>query len=137
MSRWDASNFDDNEYKNNTEYEEARLLKKFEDYRQLERTELEKNRYAKVIPNKEKTQGWTHRFMSMTIIQTFIITGLTVFLMFMEFVNYDVKLIVSLLALGVLGSEIIFLSKYFRKKSSMESKRDYLEFETKSEFDVI
>jgi hypothetical protein len=55
----------------------------------------------------------------------------------MEFVNYDVKLMVSLLALGVLGSEIIFLSKYFRKKSSVESKRDYLELKTKSEFDVI
>lgn len=137
MSRWDVSNFDDNEYKNNAEHEEARLLKKFEDYRQLERTELEKSRYAKVIPDKEKTQGWTNRFMSMTIIQTFIITGLTVFLMFMEFVNYDVKLMVSLLALGVLGSEIIFLSKYFRKRSSMEPKRDHLEFETKSEFDVI
>jgi hypothetical protein len=137
MSRWDVSNFDDSEYKNNVEHEEARLLKKFEDYRQLERTELEKSRYAKEIPNKEKTQGWTNRFMSITIIQTFIITGLTVFLMFMEFVNYDVKLMASLLALGVLGSEIIFLSKYFRKRSSTEPKRDYLEFETKSEFDVI
>lgn len=136
MSRWDVSNFDDNEYKNNSEHEEARLLKKFEDYRQLERTELEKSKYTNA-PNKEKTQGWTNRFMSMTIIQTFIITGLTVFLMFMEFVNYDVKMMVSFLALGVLGSEIIFLSKYFRKKSNVESKRDYLEFKTKSEFDVI
>jgi hypothetical protein len=136
MSRWDVSNFDDNEYKNNLEHEEARLLKKFEDYRELERTELEKSKYPKVS-NEEKIQGWTDRFMSMTIIQTFIITGLTVFLMFMEFVNYDVKLMVSLLALGVLGIEIIFLSKYFRKKSSLESKRDYLEFKTKTEFDVI
>jgi hypothetical protein len=137
MSRWDVSNFDDNEYKNNVEHEEARLLKKFEDYRQLERTELEKSKYTNLIPNKEKTQGWINRFMSMTIIQTFIITGLTVFLMFMEFVNYDVKITVSFLALGVLGSEIIFLSKYFRKKSSVESKRDYLEFKTKTEFDII
>jgi len=136
MSRWDVPNFDNNEYKNNAEHEEARLLKKFEDYRQLERIELEKSKYPKA-PNKEKTPGWTNRFMSMTIIQTFIITGLTIFLMFMEFVNYDVKMMVSLLALGVLGSEIIFLSKYFRKKSSTESKRDYLEFKTKSEFDVI
>ncbi len=136
MSRWDVSNFDSNEYKNNAEHEEVRLLKKFEDYRELERTELEKSKYVKV-PNKEKTQGWTNRFMSMTIIQTFIITGLTIFLMFMEFVNYDVKMVVSFLALGVLGSEIIFLSKYFRKKSSVESKRDYLEFKTKTEFDVI
>lgn len=136
MSRWDVSNFDDNEYKNNSEHEEARLLKKFEDYRELERTELEKSKYPKVS-NKEKTHGWTNRFVSMTIIQTFIITGLTVFLMFMEFVNYDVKMMISFLALGVLGSEIIFLSKYFRKKSSMESKGDYLEFKTKSEFDVI
>ncbi len=136
MSRWDVSNFDDSEYKNNVEHEEARLLKKFEDYRQLERTELEKSKYTNA-PNNEKTQGWTNRFMSMTIIQTFIITGLTVFLMFMEFVNYDVKMMVSFLALGVLGSEIIFLSKYFRKKSNAESKRDYLEFKTKSEFDVI
>jgi len=137
MSRWDVSNFDDNEYKNNVEHEEARLLKKFEDYRQLERTELEKSKYSNVTPNKDKMQCWTNRFMSMTIIQTFIITGLTVFLMFMEFVNYDVKITVSFLALGVLGSEIIFLSKYFRKKSSVESKRDYLEFKTKTEFDII
>lgn len=136
MSRWDTSNFDNNEYKNNSDHEESRLLKKFEDYRELERTELEKSKYTKA-PNKEKSQGWTNRFMSMTIIQTFVITGLTVSLMIMEFVNYDIKILVALLALGVLSSEIIFLSKYFRKKSSMESNRDYIGFKTKTEFDII
>jgi hypothetical protein len=137
MSRWDAYNFDNNDgYKNSTEHEEARLLKKFDDYRELERAELEKSRHVKA-PNKEIPQGWTNRFMSMTIIQTFIITGLTVFLMFMEFVSYDVKMMVSFLALGVLGSEIIFVTKYFRKTSNIESKIDYLEFNNKTEFDVI
>jgi hypothetical protein len=137
MSRWDVSNFDNNDgYKNIVEHEEARLLKKFEDYRELERAELEKSKYMKVT-NNEKTQSWTRRFMSITIIQTFIITGLTVFLMFMEFVNYDVKIMASFLALGVLGSEIIFLTKYFRKKQSLESKMDYPEFKNKTEFEII
>ena len=136
MSRWDVSNFDNNEYKNNAEHEEARLLKKFEDYRELERTELEKSKYAK-IAIKEKAQGWTNRFLSIIIIQTFIITGLAISLMFMEFINYDIKILVAFLALGVLSSEIIFLSKYLRKKSKMLSQRDYLEYKTKTEFDII
>jgi hypothetical protein len=137
MSRWDVSNVDNNDsYKNIVEHEEARLLKKFEDYRELERVELEKSKYVKAT-NNEKTQSWTRRFMSITIIQTFIITGLTVFLMFMEFVNYDVKMMASFLALGVLGSEIIFLTKYFRKKQSLEYKRDIPEFKNKTEFDII
>ena len=75
--------------------------------------------------------------MSMTIIQTLIITGLTVTLMFMEFVNYDLKILVAFLALGVLSSEIIFLAKYFRKKSNLEPKKDCLERRIKTEFDVI
>ena len=136
MSRWDVSNFDNNEYRDSREYEEDRLLKKFEDYRELEKIELEKSKYIKV-PNKEKTQGWTSRFMSMTIIQTLIITVLTVTLMFMEFVNYDLKILVAFLALGVLSSEIIFLAKYFRKKSNLEPKKDCLERRIKTEFDVI
>ena len=47
MSRWDDTNFDDYGYEKTIDYEEARLLKKFDDYRDLEKRELEKRNHQK------------------------------------------------------------------------------------------
>ena len=137
MSRWDDSNFENYTYDETSEHEEARLIKKFEDYQELEKKELEKRQPPKAS-NKEKTGVWTSRFIFLTVIQAIIIAGCTVSLMFMEFINSDIKILVLLLTLGVLTGEIMFLSKYFQNKSSLQCKKSSsVQFETKTEFDGI
>lgn len=136
MSRWDDANFERFRDEKTPDHEEIRLLRKFEDYRDLEKKELEK-RESPVVQSKEKTGVWTNRFVFLTIIQAIIITGFTLSLMLMESVNSDIKILVMLLTLGVLTGEIVFVYKYLRKKSSLIFQNVSGQFETKTEFDVI
>ena len=136
MSRWDDANFERFRDEKTPDHEEIRLLRKFEDYRELEKKELEK-RESPIVQNKEKTGVWTNRFVFLTIIQAIIITGFTLSLMLMESVNSDIKILVMLLTLGVLTGEIVFVYKYLRKKSGLIFQNVSGQFETKTEFDVI
>ena len=136
MSRWDDTNFEPFRDEKTPDHEEIRLLRKFEDYRELEKKELEK-RESPIVQNKEKTGVWTNRFVFLTIIQAIIITGFTLSLMLMESVKADIKILVMLLTLGVLTGEIVFVYKYLRKKSGLIFQNVSGQFETKTEFDVI
>jgi hypothetical protein len=136
MSRWDDANFESFRNEKTPDHEEIRLLRKFEDYRELEKKELEKREYP-IVQSKEKTGVWTNRFVFLTIIQAIIITGFTLSLMLMESVNSDIKILVMLLTLGVLTGEIVFVYKYLQKKSGLIFQNVSGQSEMKTEFDVI
>jgi len=135
MSRWDDAYFEPFRDEKTPDHEEIRLLRKFEDYRELEKNELEK-RESPIVQSKEKTGVWTNRFVFLTIIQAIIITGFTLSLMLMESVNPYAKILVMSLTLGILTGEIIFVYKYLRKKSGVLF-QDVSQSEMKTEFDVI
>ena len=136
MPRWDDANFERFRDEKAPDHEEIRLLRKFEDYRELEKKELEKREFP-IIQSKEKTEVWTNRFVFLTIIQAIIITGFTLSLMLVEYVESDIKILVALLTLGVLTGEIVFVYKYLRKKSDVIFQNVSAQSEMKSEFDVI
>ena len=136
MSRWDDTNFEPFRDEKTPDHEEIRLLRKFEDYRELEKRELEK-REPSIVRSKEKTGVWTNRFVFLTIIQAIIITGFTLSLILMESVKSDIKILVMLLTLGVLTGEIVFVYKYLRKKSGLIFQNVSGQSEMKTEFDVI
>ena len=136
MPRWDDANFEHFRDEKTPDHEEIRLLRKFEDYRELEKKELEKREFP-IIQSKEKTEVWTNRFVFLTIIQAIIITGFTLSLMLVEYVESDIKILVVLLTLGVLTGEIVFVYKYLRKKSDVIFQNVSAQSEMKSEFDVI
>ena len=136
MSRWDDFNFEHSRNKKTVDHEEIRLLRKFEDYRELEKKEREK-REAPIVKNNENTGVWTNRFVFLTIIQAIIITGFTLSLMLMESINSEIKVSVMMLTLIVLSGEIIFVYKYLQKKSGLIFQNNSRQFETKTEFDII
>ena len=136
MSKWDDVNFERFRDDKTPDHEEIRLLGKFEDYRELEKKELEKKGFP-IVQSKEKTGDWTNRFVFLTIIQAIIIAGFTLSLMLMESVNSDIKILVMLLTLGVLIGEIVFIYKYLQKKSTAIFQNVSGQFEMKTEFDVI
>ena len=136
MPRWDDINFERFRDEKTQEHEETRLLRKFEDYRELEKKELEK-RVSPTVQSREKTEVWTNRFAFLTIIQAIIITGFTLSLMLMESVNPYTKILVMSLTLGILTGEIIFVYKYLRKKSGLIFQHVSRQSEIKTEFDVI
>lgn len=136
MPRWDDINFERFRDEKTPDHEETRLLRKFEDYRELEKKELEK-RASPIIQNREKTEVWTNRFAFLTIMQAIIITGFTLSLMLMESVNPYIKILVMSLTLGILTGEIIFVYKYLRKKSDVSFQNISIKSEMKTEFDVI
>ena len=136
MPRWDDINFERFRDENTPDHEEIRLLRKFEDYRELEKKELEK-RASPIIQSSEKTEVWTNRFAFLTIMQAIIITGFTLSLMLMESVNPYTKILVMSLTLGILTGEIIFVYKYLRKKSDVTFQNILIKSEMKTEFDVI
>ena len=74
MSRWDENSQDALSHD-----EELRLLKKFQDYRDLEQIEIKK-RKSQEGPKKSKSGKWSNRFFYASIIQGGIIAALTVLL---------------------------------------------------------
>ncbi|HXV65801.1 MAG TPA: hypothetical protein VD731_01055 [Nitrosopumilaceae archaeon] len=132
MPRWDdEGNFKHNTGEKTQDYEELRLLKKFEDYRELEKKEL------RIVQNKEKSHNWTNRFVFLTIIQSFIIAGFTTSLLLMEFINLGIKVLVAVLTIVVLGGGIIFIYKYLQKKSHKISQKNMEHSKIETEFDLI
>jgi len=135
MSRWDEFNFDNRGYEETTDHEEIRLLKKFDDYRDLEKRELEKRNSQNNIL-KEKAGTWSNHFLFLTIIQAVCIVGFTASLIFFELVNSKIMNLGLVSALAVLTGEIVIISIFLRKKTSLKDQK-LIDPKTKSEFDFI
>jgi hypothetical protein len=106
MSRWDnpVDDFFSKE-------EEARLLKKFHDYAEIEKKESERKRFLEVS-DKKKPSPWGNRFVLSAIIQGAVITGLTVSLVIMQAIFSNVSLI-EFLSLSLDGPAKWFFFGYF------------------------
>ncbi len=134
MSRWDDTSFEDERYNLTSDNEETRLLKKFEGYKELEKREFEKRKSALNV-NIEKSGFFGRYVHAMAVIQGIIIAGFTTSLMFIEFISADIKFSIISLAVVALAGEIIIISIYLRKKSSIDTQKKSLrQFEDRTEF---
>ena len=137
MSRWDDKSFDNEKYDLTSDNEETRLLKKFEDYKELEKTEFDKRNFS-LIANVEKSGVFGRYLHAMAVIQGIIIAGFTTSLMFIEFINDDIKFSILSLAAVALAGEIVIISIYLRKKSFKDAqKKSSMSFKSRNEFDGI
>ncbi len=136
MSRWDNDSFDKEGYDLTSDNEEIKLLKKFEDYKKLERKEFEKIKFPQ-ITNKEKTIDFRRSFHVMAVLQGIIITGFAAVLMFVEFISSDIKFLILSLASVVLSGEIVFISIYLRKKARLDAQNSSMQSQSETEFERI
>lgn len=137
MSRWDDASFDNEKYNTSSDNEETRLLKKFEDYKDLEKTEFEKRNSPQIVDSK-KSEVFGRYFHALVVIQGIVIAGFVTTLMFIESINSEMKFSILSLATVVLSAEIVFISIYFRKKSSIDvQQKSSLQFKNRNEFDRI
>ncbi|MCH8995459.1 MAG: hypothetical protein JRZ95_00770 [Nitrososphaerota archaeon] len=136
MSRWDNDSFDNERYDLTSDNEEIKLLKKFEDYKKLERIEFEKRKFPQ-MKNKEKTRDFGRSFHAMAVLQGIIIMGFVSVLMFVEFISSDIKFLILSLASVVLSGEIVFISIYFRKKARLDAQNSSMRFQSETEFERI
>ena len=136
MSRWDNDSFDNERYDLTSDNEEIKLLKKFEDYKKLERVEFEKRKFPQ-MKNKEKTRDFGRFFHAMAVLQGIIIMGFVSVLMFVEFISSDIKFLILSLASVVLSGEIVFISIYLRKKARLDAQNSSMRFQSETEFERI
>jgi len=136
MSRWDKDNFDSERYNLTSDNEEIKLLKKFEDYKKLERIEFEKRKFPQ-ITNKEKIRDFRRSFQAMAVLQGIIITGFAAVLLFVEFISSDIKFLILSLVSVVLSGEIVFLAIYLRKKARSDAQNSSMRFQSETEFERI
>jgi hypothetical protein len=136
MSRWDKDSFDNERYDLASDNEEIKLLKKFEDYKKLERIEVEKRKFPQ-ITNKEKTRDFRRSFQAMAVLQGIIITGFAAVLLFVEFISSDIKFLILSLVSVVLSGEIVFLAIYLRKKARSDAQNSSMRFQSETEFERI
>jgi len=136
MSRWDKDSFDNERYDLTSDNEEIKLLKKFEDYKKLERIEFEKRKFPQ-MKNKEKIRDFGRSFRAMAVLQGIIITGFVSVLMFVEFISSDIKFLILSLASVVLSGEIVFISIYLRKKARLDAQNSSMRFQSETEFERI
>lgn len=136
MSRWDNDSFDNERYDLTSDNEEIKLLKKFEDYKKLERIEFEKGKFPQ-MKNKEKIRDFGRSFHAMAVLQVIIITGFVSVLMFVEFISSDIKFLILSLASVVLSGEIVFISIYLRKKARLDAQNSSIRFQSETEFERI
>jgi hypothetical protein len=109
MSRWDERKYDENNDLPDHE-EEMRLLKKFHDYKELERIEKEKSRFSKTKLGT-KIDIWSSRFIVAAITQGLIIATVTGVLIFLELFYSDIQL-TQLLSTSFFGSTKLFFFGY-------------------------
>jgi len=136
MSRWDNDSFDNERYDLTSDNDEIKLLKKFEDYKKLERIEFEKRKFPQ-ITNKEKTRDFGRSFHAMAVLQGIIITGFAAVLLFVEFISSDIKFLILSLVSVVLSGEIVFLAIYLRKKARSDAQNSSMRFQSETEFERI
>lgn len=136
MSRWDKDSFDNERYDLASDNEEIKLLKKFEDYKKLERIEFDKREFTQ-ITNKEKTRDFGRSFHAMAILQGVIITVFAAVLFFVEFISSDIKFLMLSLVSVILSGEIVIISIYLRKKARSDAQKSSMQFQSKTEFERI
>ena len=136
MSRWDDASFDSEKYNLAADNEETRLLKKFEDYKELEKIEFEK-RNSPQLENPQKTGVFGRYLHAMAVIQGIIVAGFSTSLMFIEFISTDIKFSLMSLAAVALAGEIVIISMYFRKNTLKNVQQKSSQFERRTEFDGI
>ncbi len=136
MSRWDNDSFDNERYDPTSNNEEIRLLKKFEDYKKLEKTEFDKRKFPQ-ITNIEKTRDFGRSFHAIAVLQGIIITGFAAVLMFVDFISSDTKFLILSLTSVVLSGEIVFISIYLRKKARIDAQNSSTRFQSETEFERI
>ena len=136
MSRWDNDSFDNERYDPTSNNEEIRLLKKFEDYKELEKIEFDKRKFPQ-ITNIEKTRVFGRYFHAIAVLQGIIITGFAAVLMFVEFISSDTKFLILSLTSVVLSGEIVFISIYLRKKARIDAQNSSTRFQSETEFERI
>jgi len=136
MSRWDNDSFDNERYDLTSDNDEIKLLNKFEDYKKLERQEIEKIKFPQ-ITNKEKTRDFGRSFHAMAVLQGIIIMGFAAVLMFVEFISFDIKFLILSLVSVLLSGEIVFISIYLRKKVRLDAQNSSLQFQSETEFERI
>ena len=136
MSRWDNDSFDNERYDLTSDNEEIKLLKKFEDYKKLERIEFEKRKFPQ-ITIREKIRDFGRFFQAMAVLQVIIIMGFVSVLMFVEFISSDIKFLILSLASVVLSGEIVFISIYLRKKARLDAQNSSIRFQSETEFERI
>ncbi len=136
MSRWDNDSFDNERYDPTSNNEEIRLLKKFEDYKELEKTEFDKRKFPQ-ITNIEKTRVFGRYFHAIAVLQGIIITGFAAVLMFVDFISSDTKFLILSLTSVVLSGEIVFISIYLRKKARIDAQNSSTRFQSETEFERI
>lgn len=92
MPKWDEPNNDRYHYDGMlNEEQESRLLRKFHDYRNIEKNEIERRNFLKAS-NKKKPGQWTSRFILAAIIQVAIISAITIFLVTLQMMNTEINL---------------------------------------------
>ena len=136
MSRWDKDSFDNERYDMTSNNEEVKLLKKFEDYKKLERIEFEKSKFPQ-ITNSEKTRDFGRSFHAMAILQGIIIMGFAAVLMFVDFISSDIKFMILSVASVMLSGEIVFISIYLRKRSRLDIQKSSMQLQSETEFERI
>lgn len=134
MSKWDGTNFDNEKYNQNSDNEEIRLLKKFEDYKQLEKIEYEKRNPPQIMYNGKLSflKNYLH---VVAWIQCMVIVGCTTVFMFVEFINPEIKLLVLSITTIAISVEIVFMSTYLKKLD--KEKNASMNFESITEFNGI
>jgi len=92
MSKWNEPNNDRYNYDGIlNEEQETHLLRKFQDYREYEKTEVERRKFFEAS-NKKKPGLWTSLFILSAIIQVAIISAVTIFLVTLQMMNTDINL---------------------------------------------
>ena len=135
MSRWDDASFDSEKYNLAADNEEIRLLKKFEDYKELEKIESEK-RNSPQLENIAKTGIFGRYLHGLAVIQGIAIAGFSAVLMFMEFISSDIKYSLMSIAAVALAGEVVMISFFLKKKNNLQE-NSLTQFESKTEFDRI
>ena len=91
MSRWNEPNNDSYNHEKMLDGEqESQLFKKFQDYQELEKNEVEKKKFLE-ISDKKKPGNWTSRFIISAIIQVAIIAGLTILLLATQLIHSEIN----------------------------------------------
>jgi len=90
MSRWDDKNLGYNYDRTLDDEQEAHLLKKLQDYQELEKKEIVKRRFFEAS-NQRKPGSWTNRFILASIIQAAIIASMTIFLVTVQLMHSEIN----------------------------------------------
>lgn len=136
MPRWDDASFDSDKYNLDAHSEEIRLLKKFEDYKELEKREYEKRNFPK-LENTQKSEIFGRYLHVIAMLQGLFVAGFLTVLMLIESISIDTKFSLMTITTVVLTLEGVTISFFLKKKIKNLKENSLTQFENKTEFDRI